>query len=163
MAVKNGKPATSFNAQNRKWVRDVAGESGGGGGSGLPAVTEADNGKILGVVNGAWGAMDAGGGGSSDFSTAEVTVTVNGANPITIYVPCTLYDEMSGVYTADNNIYCDPADAVTREVILYKDLAWGMLPSGQDYTVSVTGSITYDMGYFEISGDGTITITESEP
>ena len=31
-------------------------EGGGGGGSGLPAVTAADNGKVLSVVNGAWAA-----------------------------------------------------------------------------------------------------------
>lgn len=29
---------------------------GGGGGSGLPSVTEADNGKVLSVVDGAWAA-----------------------------------------------------------------------------------------------------------
>ena len=31
-------------------------EEGGGGGSGLPSVTAADNGKVLSVVNGAWAA-----------------------------------------------------------------------------------------------------------
>lgn len=41
--------------------------------SGLPEVTEADNGKVLGVVDGKWGLMDAGsgsgGGGSSEWAT----------------------------------------------------------------------------------------------
>lgn len=40
------------------------GEGGGGGGSGLPAVTAADNGDVLTVVNGAWDkAASSGGGG----------------------------------------------------------------------------------------------------
>lgn len=34
------------------------GSSGGGGGSSLPAVTSADNGDLLGVVEGAWGKVD---------------------------------------------------------------------------------------------------------
>lgn len=34
------------------------GEAGGGGGSGLPAVTSSDNGKVLGVVNGEWAKTD---------------------------------------------------------------------------------------------------------
>lgn len=35
-------------------------EEGGGGGSDLPAVTSADNGKVLGVVGGEWDKMDKG-------------------------------------------------------------------------------------------------------
>lgn len=42
----------------------------GGGGSDLPEVTSADNGKILGVVDGAWNKMDAPAGGV-DYSTTE--------------------------------------------------------------------------------------------
>lgn len=33
-------------------------EEGGGGGSGLPSVTAADNGKVLSVVSGAWAAAN---------------------------------------------------------------------------------------------------------
>lgn len=40
----------------------------------LPAVTEADNGKFLGVVNGAWGVVDAPSGGTSATYTGEVEV-----------------------------------------------------------------------------------------
>lgn len=39
------------------------GEGGGGGGSDLPAVTAADNGDVLTVVNGAWGKAAPSGGG----------------------------------------------------------------------------------------------------
>lgn len=45
-------------------------KASGGGGSELPDVTAADNGKILGVVNGAWNKMDAPAGGL-DYSTSE--------------------------------------------------------------------------------------------
>lgn len=37
-------------------ARLVGSNSGGGGGSALPAVTSADNGSILRVVNGSWAA-----------------------------------------------------------------------------------------------------------
>jgi len=43
----------------------LVGGSGGGGGDPLPAVTEADNGNVLTVVEGAWGkAAPSGGGGA---------------------------------------------------------------------------------------------------
>lgn len=55
-------------------VSGVLGGSGGGGGGGsdLPAVTSADNGKVLTVVNGSWGKSPA------NFETFEVTGTVTG-------------------------------------------------------------------------------------
>ncbi len=49
-------------------VEDI--KKSGGGGSGLPEVTSADNGKLLGVVNGKWNKMDAPSGGV-DYSTTE--------------------------------------------------------------------------------------------
>ena len=46
---ENGRPI--------KWeCVDIS--SGGNGGSGLPPVTEADNGKVLTVVNGVWTAVE---------------------------------------------------------------------------------------------------------
>lgn len=50
MSVPMGKPATSFNAQDRKWVEDML----DGGGGGLPTVTGSDNGDVLTVVEGVW-------------------------------------------------------------------------------------------------------------
>lgn len=44
--------------------------SSSGGGSGLPEVTAADNGKVLGVVEGSWSKMDAP-SGVVDYSTTE--------------------------------------------------------------------------------------------
>lgn len=51
-------------------VQELKASGGGGGGSDLPDVTEADDGKILGVVNGAWNKMDAP-SGAIDYSTTE--------------------------------------------------------------------------------------------
>lgn len=47
--------------------------SGGGSGAGLPAVTSEDDGKVLGVVNGAWGKMDIGSGDEYE-TVAEIAV-----------------------------------------------------------------------------------------
>lgn len=54
MAVKDGLPATDFSRMNREYIKAVA--EGGSGGGGLPEITEADEGKFLGVVSGeaAW-------------------------------------------------------------------------------------------------------------
>lgn len=43
----------------------------GGGGSDLPPVTAADNGKLLGVEEGAWGKVDPPSGGTSDYERLE--------------------------------------------------------------------------------------------
>lgn len=53
-ADENMKPRT----REEYFLNEIAenGGGGGGGGAGLPPVTAADNGKVLGVVNGAWAA-----------------------------------------------------------------------------------------------------------
>ena len=71
MAVKDGLPATDFSRMNREYIKAVA--EGGSGGGGLPEITEADEGKFLGVVSGeaAWATAGGGGGGTA----VECTVT----------------------------------------------------------------------------------------
>ena len=56
----------------------------GGGGSDLPDVTEADNGKVLGVVNGAWNKMDAPAGGVN-YSTTEQSTGLTWVDGSPIY------------------------------------------------------------------------------
>ncbi|GEM_PF-1672811 len=58
---------------------------GGGGGAGLPAVTGDDDGKVLGVVEGAWGKMELPESGDSELpevtgaDNGKVLTVVNGA------------------------------------------------------------------------------------
>lgn len=51
-------------------IRELARNGGGGGGSDLPDVTAADNGKVLGVVEGSWNKMDIP-SNVIDYSTTE--------------------------------------------------------------------------------------------
>ena len=62
---------------------------GSGSGGGLPAVTSADNGKILGVKNGAW---------ASD--KAALIVPIMTMNDVGGAVSCTMGDRLSGIYEA---------------------------------------------------------------
>ena len=102
------------------------------------------------------------GGGSSDFSTAEVTVTIGENAP-----ECELYyseilddEEFSGIIPNTSFF--------TGEILmpLYKgvcemDIRGDDIPS----TVATTGNVTYEafpednMGVFHITGDCTITIS----
>lgn len=169
MAVKDGLPSTDFSRMNREWVKSVATE----GGVGLPSVTEADNGKILGVVNGAWGAMDAGGGGgSSDFSTAEVTVVAGEGT--------TLYDAVFLMNFTYNDIHWISGDAC--HVLAGESATIPLTGEGTSLfdfgaysddrqtpinkpIITVSGDITYDSEEktFLVTGDGTITITITAP
>lgn len=66
MAVKDGLPSTDFSRQNREYIKAVA--EGGSGGGGLPEITEADEGKFLGVVSGEAAWATAGGGIAVEFT-----------------------------------------------------------------------------------------------
>ena len=53
------KRGDKLNAKELNRIEEGIASSNGGGGSELPEVTSADNGKVLGVVEGAWGKADA--------------------------------------------------------------------------------------------------------
>lgn len=90
------------------------------------------------------------GGGSSDFSTAEVTITSTGGNYI--YMP---YIES---YEDESQLDVKCSDSATYAVILYNGASFGYVPNLEG-SVSVTGNILYNNGMFLIQGDGTIAIT----
>ena len=50
--------------REQMYLHAIAQNGGGGGGAGLPAVTSADNGDVLTVVNGAWAKAAPSGGGA---------------------------------------------------------------------------------------------------
>ena len=97
-----------------------------------------------------------GGGGSSDFSTAELTVSVNTggfdiSNAVEIFD-----DEMSVV---------DSFETGTYVLVLYKGLLIGGITPLEGYTISSasgTGGVTVTTNQFgrqvEITGDGTLTV-----
>ncbi len=59
-----------MNTINIKALSEQVSKLSASGGSGLPDVTAADNGKVLGVVEGSWSKMDAPSGGVN-YSTTE--------------------------------------------------------------------------------------------
>ena len=94
-----------------------------------------------------------GGGGSSDFSTA--TLTLNGKHPPIgqNLLPTLLVDPehgLAGAYGSTN------ASSSPYTVILYKGKAYAVLPQG-----TTSGGIVYDedMEMYVITGDCTITIS----
>lgn len=100
------------------------------------------------------GKKSAGGGGSSDFSTAEVSIV--GGNGIQFKIPCVI-DNEDGPSSAPS--YIPSADNETVTAILYKGHCFVSLVGIQG-TISVTGDIENLMGpMYLISGDCTITIS----
>ena len=91
------------------------------------------------------------GGGSSDFSTAEVTLVLNANGEL----------EGAFVYEEDEEAYSYGVEmqSGTYTVILYKGIAY-LYYSG-DGSVSVSGNITKDGEDMYVTGDCTITITST--
>lgn len=93
----------------------------------------------------------ASGGGSSDFSTAKLTVTGSSTFGIPISISrVSSYEgtEATAPAISENGIY---------DVILYKGVAFGAFDTEE--SVSITGSGEYDDGDLIITGDCTITIS----
>jgi hypothetical protein len=97
-------------------------------------------------------AVAEGGGGSSDFSTATVTINPNNRGA-----------ELYGAYFDGNDAFTSDvlvqrAD-MTLTAVMYKGAMYGAIDT--DRQVSVSGSITYDSEYGDIiiTGDCTITLS----
>lgn len=105
------------------------------------------------------GIANAGGGGSSDFSTAEVTF-VNSSNDGDEYVVMVIQATEGGMMLTPRTVYYNP---VTVNLPLYKG-KYMLFPEDfssidQTSVPTCTGDITFDSdeGYFLIEGNGTIT------
>lgn len=100
-----------------------------------------------------------GGGGSSDFSTAEVTVQITSAQPgVAIYIPTVISSPMEVI----SNYPYNPANSSTPQTVtvpLYKGslIIIGIWDSGA-VTVDTSGSVQVMESSFLITGDCTITI-----
>ena len=110
--------------------------------------------NILGVT----GSYE-GGGGSNDFSTAEVYY-LNKKTTFTAYFPTAYYDEYQGEVTAFSNSVQTISGGNahdTYQVILYKGECLADFTSATG-SISITGDATNNDGYIHITGDCTITI-----
>lgn len=99
-----------------------------------------------------------GGGGSSDFSTASVTVVNNTEGTVMLYIPFYFDGEDSGT-NAEFGV--NGGETSVASAIMYKGTSFASLYT--DDTVTASGDIeAHSEGenyYFMITGDGTITIS----
>ena len=90
MAIIDGFPATSFDARDRKWVKDVASASGG-----LPDTTGASQGDVLTIGSDGpeWDAPS--GGGGAQIFTIHINTEVDPDYAVTLE---TLNEIVSAIY-----------------------------------------------------------------
>lgn len=94
-----------------------------------------------------------GGGGSSDFSTAEVTITDTVGVRIMAPNVNQDYQDAEGTFNPPVNT------PTTYDIILYKGKAYCTIESEGAFNLEVTGNIENDSGELTITGNGTITIS----
>ena len=105
-------------------------------------------------------AVSGGGGGKSDFTTCQVTIKNNTSGAITIPIPCAVdMESVSGSFCEGE---LSSNQEATYTCILYKGLCVTYLDSDV-LSVNCEGLITYADGRYEITGNGTITISTSAP
>ena len=111
-------------------------------------------------------AVASGGGGSSDFSTAEVTIINNANNSVDFNVPLALeegeYDDNSPALCCASNGYVDGGNTFAMKVVLYKGTGALALSSIDVPQVTLSGNImpVFEDGLeYYITGDCTITIS----
>lgn len=99
--------------------------------------------------------VSGGGGGSSDFTTAEVTIVNSTAASFEGTMPMAFDGEVSG---AASEFYVDVNETIVLTAILYKGHSAAIIhPEG---TVAIEGSAT-DLGdgFIDVTGDCTITVS----
>ena len=120
-------------------------------------ITITENGENIDVAQYEKATVNVSGGGSSDFSTAEVTLLSESVN-VPIYMPYVIDDGENNFIVTDG--YTSPDEYIAP---LYKGkliVAVDLVNGQGDY--SFTGDIVFDEeeGVIVITGDGTITYTE---
>lgn len=129
------------------------------------AETEYTRRDIESVAEKEWGRIDiveAGGGGSGDFSTCNVTVQLTGTyDSIALNIPY-IYEDSTDFTGLSSQYVVNNGEPQSVEVVLYKNCAFAYPVAGNS-SISTTGSITYDdeEDAIIIQGDGTITISHN--
>ena len=99
------------------------------------------------------------GGGSSDFSTATVTVVNNSGMPVAFVSPLIKEDEGEEIFDTSAPIF---NGELTLGIVLYKGTsAEDIYIDSQSDNITVTGNATYEDQSLVITGDCTITIGSS--
>ena len=102
-------------------------------------------------------AVASGGGGSSDFSTAEVTITNSSSeNYFTLNIP---FEEIGH---SDIRVDVDPNSTEMKTAILYNGSAYAYDAYG-GFSITVSGNASYSDGVVTVTGDCTITASDEEP
>ena len=110
--------------------------------------------SVLGIS----GEFEGGGGGLSDFSTAEVTVTLTNANA-GFFGVC-LINDGGDVFLSTA---CEMEESGTLMAVLYGDNPTIFESAfSEGASVAVSGGVTYSNGVFTVSGEGSITITDDK-
>ena len=128
--------------------------SGGGGGVTIEELNVTDNGTYTAPTGKAYSPVkvNVSGGGSSDFTTAEVTVVNTLPDDIPVYI--------YGAFVVNGTLECYTEfsnGTSQKQVALYLG---GVNVSPDEYdNVSVSGNATIDGGIITITGDCTITIS----
>lgn len=132
---------------------------GGGGGTTVEALSVTQNGTYTAPSGTAYSPVTVNvSGGSSDFSTATVTV-VNGVSvTFTWGMPIAISDTEEGYYIAQSDAYIDANSTSSFTAILFKGQCYLYAP--QSNTLTISGNIEDDGdNYYIITGDCTITIS----
>ena len=107
---------------------------------------------------------EAGSGGGSDFSTAEVTL-INNYEGSVISLMAPIYVDSEEISTLINYIDAQPNETITPNAVLYKnscfaEIRWFEQLVDPKPLVTVSGNVVYEgNGFFIITGDCTITIS----
>lgn len=97
------------------------------------------------------------GGGSSDFTTATLSVKNETSYDANLSAP--LYTDIEGFAGSGGLIFMEPSLDESANVILYKDVATAYIQlTNANQEVAISGDITDNDGVLTITGDASITV-----
>ena len=118
-----------------------------------------ENGENIDVAQYEKATVNVSGGGSSDFSTATVTLTNNTSSDLFVFFPNTIDTETS-IIMPYQRVLSSASNDYT--IVLYKGTA--LLTMFDDVSASVTGDIEIMQGAgCIVTGNGTVIFTTSQP